>query len=605
MSPFKHKHFNMSKCAIVIGVNKTGGLPLLAAAVSGAKDFAEWTKSQKIKTTLITDEKKPVAISDIKKAIKKYVDSKTYSQLIIFFAGHGILKGPNDEHWLLSKAPNDPNEAVNVLASKYLAFNTGIPHIVFISDACRSIPSNPLITQISGSVVFPNVQPSRKQPDIDMFYATKPGDSAYEVKDEKEASKNYKGIFTHCILEGLTGKAPKIICEVTESDKSFPVVFPYELKLYLEERVPLAAQEVKITLNQDPRIEVTSRPPSYLSKIAIKPYVQNGKKKKGPAPSFKPPQKENVYKNIDFIKNYHFTLKETINASGNKIIDKNIDTELNKLIQATGKESFETQTGFTIIGTTKFEIIPAKNKKGKVFETFTEKGNLNVQVRVFPKTNISTLLFIAADGTGIPLAVLPGFIGTVLIEKDRVININYVPSRNSSRYEEFLVKDKELIQRRAAVALAVRNGAFQISGNKHSIMETASYLRYQKSLDPTLGVYSAYAYTQVGNNTEIKSIFDYMKKEKEPILFDVKLLAALSNKNDRIIHEKTHAPFCPILTQGWSFLQINEKIIAKNIKILNKHLIPGLWTTFTPDGVSYIKEHLLNILYETNTNSWT
>jgi hypothetical protein len=584
----------MSKCAVVIGVNKTGGLPILAAAVSGAKDFADWTKSQKITTTLLTDEKKPVTINDIKKAVKKYVDSKTYSQLILFFAGHGVLKGPNDEHWLLTNAPNDPNEAVNVSASKYLAFNTGIPHIVFISDACRSIPSNPLITQISGAVVFPNVQPGRKQPDIDMFYATKPGDAAYEVKDEKEASKNYKGIFTHCMLEGLTGKAPKIICQVTESNKSLPVVFPYELKLYLEERVPLAAQEVKITLTQDPRIEVTSRPPNYLSKIAVKTYEQNGKKKKGPAPAHITPQTEKLSKSIDFIKNYHATIKETINTGRNKLIDKNIDAELKKLTQATGKESFETQTGFTIIGTKTFEIVPTQNRKGKVFETFLEKAN--VQVRVFPETNVSTLLFITADGTGIPLAVLPGFIGTVLVENNRVININYIPSRNSNRYREFQIKDKQVIQRRAAVALAVRNGAFQIKGDRYSIMETASYLRHQKSLDPTLGLYAAYAYAQIGNNIEIKSIFDYMRKEREPILFDVKLLAALNNKKDKKIVEKTHAPFCPILTQGWSYLQINEKIIDKKIKDLNKHLIPGLWTTFTPEGVHYIKERLLNFI---------
>ena len=32
----------MKKCAIIIGVNKTGGLQTLTGAVSGARDFAAW-----------------------------------------------------------------------------------------------------------------------------------------------------------------------------------------------------------------------------------------------------------------------------------------------------------------------------------------------------------------------------------------------------------------------------------------------------------------------------------------------------------------------------------------------------------------------------------
>jgi len=42
-----------------------------------------------------------VNIAEVRAAVTA-VDSRVYSQLIVFFAGHGILKSPDEEYWLLS-----------------------------------------------------------------------------------------------------------------------------------------------------------------------------------------------------------------------------------------------------------------------------------------------------------------------------------------------------------------------------------------------------------------------------------------------------------------------------------------------------------------------
>src|SRR5262245_12115055 len=57
----------------------------------------------------------------------------------LYFSGHGYWKN-NAELWLLSKAPGDADEAVSWVETIELARDSGIPHVVVISDACRSIP---------------------------------------------------------------------------------------------------------------------------------------------------------------------------------------------------------------------------------------------------------------------------------------------------------------------------------------------------------------------------------------------------------------------------------------------------------------------------------
>src|SRR5215213_5893196 len=102
----------MNKCAVIIGVNKTGGMPKLAAAVKGANDFKQWALSQGYDVELHTDEDgTPVEAKAIKQSIRKFIEQANCNLMLVFFAGHGILKSAMDEFWLLSGAPDDPNEA--------------------------------------------------------------------------------------------------------------------------------------------------------------------------------------------------------------------------------------------------------------------------------------------------------------------------------------------------------------------------------------------------------------------------------------------------------------------------------------------------------------
>ena len=173
-------------------------------------------------------------------------------------------------------------------------------------------------------------------------------------------------------------------------------------------------------------------------------------------------------------------------------------------------------------------------------------------------------------------------IGTIIFKDGKVANINYVPSVKNPRFNEAIMRNEKIERRRALIATAARYGKYRLDGDATDIRNAASYLRYEKAFDPTLGLYAAYAYAQAGDTEGILSVYKYMSEEPEPVLLDVTLLARFSgNKNS---FNRPYAPFFPLLTQGWSYLAIEPNFPPEIVRELARHLSPGLWTTFTSEA---------------------
>ncbi len=126
-----------SRAAVIIGVDKADNLPRLNGAASGARQVASWLHGEGFDTALFADGSGPVRVNDVYDAIARNVNRGTTEQLVIYFAGHGFISNYS-EFWMLSNAPGNPNEAVSLRESIELAKASGIPNVVFISDACRS-----------------------------------------------------------------------------------------------------------------------------------------------------------------------------------------------------------------------------------------------------------------------------------------------------------------------------------------------------------------------------------------------------------------------------------------------------------------------------------
>jgi hypothetical protein len=176
----------MTKAAVVIGVNKTGDLPILKDAAAGAGRVAEWLANEGYQTQALLDEKTPgartpVRAHDIFSAVAAALEPETCERLVIYFSGHGYLND-GSEHWLLSDAPANPNEAISVEENIQLARDCGVPNVIFVSDACRSTPQSIKADRVRDTLIFPNTGVSATaRADVDRFFACLPGDPAFEV----------------------------------------------------------------------------------------------------------------------------------------------------------------------------------------------------------------------------------------------------------------------------------------------------------------------------------------------------------------------------------------------------------------------------------------
>lgn len=561
-----------TKAAMVaIGIDRTGyPLPKLAAAAQGAEDMAEWARKQGIDVECLTDAKSPRTLAEIQQAVRVFVDKGIYGQLIVYFSGHGLLRAPGAEVWLLSGAPDTPSEAVNVIGSTWNARNCGIAHVVFISDACRTLPPDLRFSQVVGSEIFPSLNPRTPRPEVDSFYATLPGDPALEAKAD-DIVPSSRGVFTDCLLKALRGDVDKVI-EAHGGEQDRWVVRSRALKTWLLKAVPEEAARIDIKLVQNPDVQVESDAPAYLSTVMPKALPRSG------ARAGQPPQPRPI---AAIARQYgqDTEFMRQLGALGRlqkpRVADA-ITPQIAQLKAARGRPQFETHTGFTFIGA---PIADVRVSAGACDVLRDDPAGVHVRIR--PPSRLgwpAHLLAKFADGNGAGLAILPGYVGTVLVEDGRVLNVNYTPSQNTDAYADYAPFVEEIEARKAFAAAAARNGLFRIG---EDVPNPLQFLQVGRVLDYTLALYTAYAYAQTGNLARIRDIHALLARETGPVPFDIALLAG------QLDHSAV-TPVWPLLSQGWTLPSAHDLAGALDAGEARKHLVPGLWTTFTPEGLALL-----------------
>ncbi len=583
------------KACVSIGVNKVTGsaLAVLQDAAAGAERLHLWAEKNGFHSTLLTDLKEPLKLEAIKKAVKAHIDGGA-TQLLVYFGGHGLLKAPDVEVWLLSGAMSDSQEAVNMAGSVALARNGRIPNVIFISDACRSVTTNQVLFRVNGGEIFPPDFVPRDSAELDRLYATLPGSPAAEFQDPKDATK-YRGLFTECLMKALEGQELSAIETLQENGVPFKAVSTRSLKPYLKRAVPQAAAAIQVTLVQKPDSIVESQAPQHIVKVAPTQPVTTATIPQPQAPALRDPSRvvsdtargfglESFFAPEDEM--FSFDVEETGDAA--------FAEDVEHLMGARGRRSFETRTGFTVVG----ERILNAHASGLDVDVFQENSSDGAnQVRVYPQGDSRTVLVEFAGGTGACLAVLPGFIGTVTVEGGLVTNVSYTPATSTKRFQElFQYEEEEVERRRAFAAAAARRGYFRVEAGR--VTSFSSYVRDLKSLDPTLGLYAIYSYFQANMRKDAASVLEYMQQdalpqfdddEVRPILFDAMLLAGQITEEALLAKPPHVAPFCPVLTQGWAYL-FGHVPVNEVIRKAGEHVLPGLWTTFSPAGVSLLKD---------------
>ena len=585
----------MVRAAILIAVNKTGGLPPLQSPSRDARRVEDWLKREGFETTVISDtgtvpgDAGPVDAATIKRLVKEFVDRGTIEQLLIYFSGHGYCNF-GTEIWLLSGAPEDASEAINLFASSEAAKDCGIKNVVFISDACRSNPTDPAARRVEGQPIFPNVvRGLHRRGKVDRFLATIPNAAAFEINETIDDAVERMSIFT---TEFLAAHAPpkpsdaekKLVGEIEiEDGQKRRVVLSAKLAPYLEERVPIAIQE-KTNKRQQPECDVTSGVESFIgaATFAFPPATTVETAEVRPTgavaidlgmPSLREIAMANIRAEPRGPTRAPTTLERRYEAARQAVADVDVPAH------------FETETGILVSGARVGSAIASRF----VPDILPARGEPYDLVRLNPPANdaraAGSIILEFEGGGGAVLAGLRGYIAAVTVRDGRVSNISYAPSTNSFRWRNTQPGENEQLRRlRMDVATAAKFGVFKLSGDE--AWKFADRIRSLKKVDPTLGLYAAYAYRDADKEDEIRSVREFMREDLGCDLFDIALL------NDDLRSDYPKFPFCPMLMRGWSLLLVTDYDLPEVVKKASKHLIPSLWTTFAQEGLDMLKSAL-------------
>lgn len=589
--------------AVVIGVNKTGELPLLEASASGAVKFADWLTGEGFTVTTLTDEKEPVSAADIKKAVNGFVHPGTYDQLVVYFTGHGYWK--NDaELWLLTGAPADPDEAVNWKETVEFAKDCGIPNVVLISDACRSVPNSVRAERVRGSIVFPNDDTKRVRAKVDKFMAAAIGTAAYEVPIGAGGKK--ENVFTHCLLRAFEVPDAEMVVRLQEDGRSIDIVPNRKLGPFLRREVSALLATVNVAIDQTPDDEVMSDEQAYIGRAKAAgahsaPSARDiplagkvlGREASGPRDG----TEARVPHNLRKIASKTFT--DALNLHQPSARKANFTTKLtghrqfDDAVNAAGNIAaevghFEIETGFALLGVRLVDAIVVGGQRPDVLTQGNGAGDPAI-VRINSRFSACTVVVRFENGNGAALASLRGYIGHVVVDEGNVVSINYVPSDNSERFPVFARRQAQLQRLRAAAAAATRFGVFRVE-DPDAAHKLARLIRVGKSIDPSLGLYAAYGYSEADSLEHLASVASFMNDDLGADLFDVAMLA----RRDIVINVVPGAtsprtvPFCPMLTQGWNLLRARGVRLPPVLDAAQDELAQAVWTTFRPERTQAI-----------------
>jgi hypothetical protein len=601
----------ITRAAVVIGVDRPRDLSPLHAAVSGAKQVGDWLESEGINVKRFIDDVKPVKAEDIFDAIDGYVSLGTLQQLIVYFAGHGSFVGTG-EYWLLSQALHNSNQAVSVTQCIQFSRQCGIPNVVLISDACRSTSASLGIQSLTGYNIFPVINNRRVFTFLDTFFAVRVGAPAYEIKD---AAGKFDGIYTSCFLDAYVNPHDSM----TEEVDGVKVVPNKKLEAYLLSEVPKRAQISDV--QEFPDSSVTSS--KYIGRAEIDyiwaqtpdgPPASGGRCGgcrgcrgcAGCSRSKLPPKPKIGAVPLTIANLAEFELSQVgIQISQNsqpknfspdalQKIAKDVGFTANRdlILNARGPNTFKYGTGINVFGTR------LRAGLGAAVETqVLREGNGSSEaaiVQIDPKgMRQDSVALEFEDGSGTVIAGLRGYVATVVVDKGRVASVSYEQAQYGGGLGTFPSGDDSIKQLHALVATAAKFGVLRIDGppevRERNAAQLGNTLRMGKLFDPTLGIYAAYAYAEAALPEQIRSVHDIMKFELEVELFDVSLLADVLSGNQRI---GAQAPFCPMLNQGWQFLPVKNVTLSSKLAEVQNHILPSLWTTFDPEGMSIIKSAL-------------
>ncbi len=490
---------NNRMVAVSIGVSDAQPLPYLRGAINGAAGFHAWATALGYESRLITDEKEPVTIARLTSEFGNILGIATpIYRFIVYFAGHGIIREAEDGLWLLSDWRQVLRGVQYEVLKRRLAM-FGIQQVSIFADACRSLPTDVLQSDLVGDPVLGSGPiPRPPLPAVDKFIATQDGDTTFAVPGLNE--EDDRCLFSGVLLEGLWGLKPNAFSAVRAGN----VITSNSLGIYLKSEVPLraASYESRVIPHVVPSFPEGNdiyfgdgaRPTPPVFPPWPTPAKRAGQPLRGPAtkrPSAAPPETPTAEAEFE-----------------------------QRMQQQNVRRSFDTDAGFAVDGGSVVAIwMDRRFAAALSLETNATSGEIRVGRQNAGSPGIGLLdlpapaLLELSNGTFVATTALPQFIAGVLVD----------PTGASAIVYRGISADSGDVATTARVLAQLEGGRLAADDK----IRLATELRRGKHADPVLGVISAYLYDSVSDIDSIRRMAYFYVQRHQAIPYDIALLAQL------------------------------------------------------------------------------
>ncbi len=240
------------KAMIIIAVSKyTGSYSDLPGVITSARKLYNWAIQSEEDCNykvlyLGDDEYEKIDTNLVCTKVRDFLDNNFINRLVVYFAGHGIVRSVGDQYWLLSDAAIDSIQGIDVERFRrgLLKYNIGSHQddfegqLCIIADACRNTAS--AATEFVGHPILTRTTEMNRNIQYDRFLSTTLGNYSFQIESDNDEQAYC--LFSEVLIEALAGKAKDAV--QTEFHQYQPAVTNHKLSQYLKKEVKKRSNEI-------------------------------------------------------------------------------------------------------------------------------------------------------------------------------------------------------------------------------------------------------------------------------------------------------------------------------------------------------------------------
>ena len=417
-------------------------------------------------------------------------DESEIYRLLVYFAGHGVIKEMDQGLWLLS----DWDEELSALAVEVLKFRLDrfrVNQVAFFADACRSLPADVETARLTEDGLLGKGPAPRSPtgPAVDKFIAAQDGTTTFMIPGTDPDED--RCLFSGVLLEALWGIKESAFSQLLPGK-----VTSKSLGAYLQAEVRQVAEGYSLTLV-----------PSWSSTFPEGDDIYFGNGPQVTPPVFPPwPPADQLIGVGGPATGAEFRATRAAPSTDTRLEEQLRDQER--------PDAFETRSGFAVDGEavvgiwTTHDVVAESHGRPNWWRVRpADQGVLELPAPV---------LIQFARGLFAATTALPDFIASVLATDRGVAALVY---REVDTQPEVATATEDAI------------GELERGGLRaDDATDLAAELRHGKHADPIRGVISAYLYDSIGDVDSIRRMAFYYLQYGQALPYDIALLARLEGE---------------------------------------------------------------------------